>query len=110
MRPVLFDTNAYASFKKNDSDIIEIVQCAESIVISPIVIGELLAVFDGSHKSQQDKIELQKFLESSGITIYPITLDTSQFFSQSIAPLKVKESPFQQMICGLHRKPRSMDV
>jgi len=26
MRPILFDTNAYASFKRNEPDIVEVVQ------------------------------------------------------------------------------------
>lgn len=80
MRPVLVDTNAYASFKNNDAAVIEVIQHAEWIVISPIVIGELLAGFDGGNKAQQNRIELQKFLESSRIIVQPVTLDTSHFF------------------------------
>jgi tRNA(fMet)-specific endonuclease VapC len=93
MRPVLFDTNAYASFKRNDTAIVEIIQHAESICISPIVIGELLAGFDGGNKAKQNKIELQQFLESSRILIYPLTLDTSHFFSQIFLSLKKKGKP-----------------
>ncbi|MFV0340400.1 MAG: type II toxin-antitoxin system VapC family toxin [Parachlamydiaceae bacterium] len=93
MRPVLFDTNAYAAFKRNELAIVEIVQLAESIVISPIVIGELLAGFDGGSKAQHNKRELQQFLESSRITICPITLDTSHFFSQIFCALKSKGKP-----------------
>lgn len=93
MRPILFDTNAYASFKRNDVDIIEIVQHAEWIGISPIVIGELLTGFDGGNKAKQNKIELQKFLESSRIIIYHLTVDTSHFFSQIYCTLKTKGKP-----------------
>jgi len=93
MRPVLFDTNAYASFKRNEAPIIEIIQQAELIGISPIVIGELMAGFDGGNKAKQNKIELQKFLESQRIIIYPITLDTSHFFSQIYSTLKTKGKP-----------------
>lgn len=93
MRPILFDTNAYASFKRNEAAIIEIVQHAELICMSPIVIGELLAGFDGGSKAKQNKIELQKFLESSRIIVYPITLDTSHFFSQIYYSLKNKGKP-----------------
>lgn len=93
MRPILFDTNAYASFKRNEAAIIEIIQHAELICISPIVIGELVAGFDGGSKAKQNKIELQKFLESSRIIIYPITLDTSHFFSQIYCTLKSKGKP-----------------
>lgn len=93
MRPILLDTNAYASFKKNETAIIEIIQHAELICMSPIVIGELIAGFDGSSKAKQNKIELQQFLESSRIIVYPITLDTSQFFSQVYYTLKSKGKP-----------------
>lgn len=93
MRPILFDTNAYASFKRNDAAIIEIVQHAELICISPIVVGELIAGFDGGNKVKQNKIELHKFLESSRVIVYPITLDTSHFFSQVYCTLKSKGKP-----------------
>lgn len=93
MRPVLFDTNAYVSFKKNESPIIEIIQRAELICISPIVIGELIAGFDGGNKAKQNKLELQQFLESSRIVIYPLTIDTSCFFSQIFCSLKKKGKP-----------------
>lgn len=93
MRPVLFDTNAYASFKKNDAATVEIVQRAQLIIISPIVIGELLAGFEGGNKTKQNIIELQKFLASSRIKVYPVTLDTSHFFSQIYNNLKKKGKP-----------------
>lgn len=93
MRPVLIDTNAYVSFKKNETGIINIIQQAEIIFISPIVIGELIAGFDGGNRSNHNKIELKKFLESSRIVIYPITLDTSHFFSQIFCNLKNKGKP-----------------
>lgn len=93
MRPIILDTNVYVSFKKNDPAILEVIRSAEVIGISPIVIGELIAGFDGGSKSKQNKIELQRFLESSRITVYPITLDTSQFFSQVFCSLRNKGKP-----------------
>lgn len=93
MRPVIFDTNAYVAFKKNDKAILEIVQHAEVIGISPIVIGELMAGFDGGNKSKQNRIELQDFLASSRVMIYLITLDTSHFFSQVFNALRNKGKP-----------------
>lgn len=93
MRPILLDTNAYVSFKKNESKITEIIQSAESIAISPIVIGELIAGFDGGSRSKKNKEELQSFLESSRVIVYPITLDTSHFFSLVYCALKNKGKP-----------------
>lgn len=93
MRPILFDTNAYVSFKRNDADIFEIVQHAEWIGISPIVIGELIAGFEGGSKAKQNRIELKIFLESSRVIVYSITLDTSHFFAQIYCNLKSKGKP-----------------
>ena len=93
MRPVLFDTNAYVKFVENDPEIFEIVQQARSIAISPIVIGELLAGFDGGSRAKQNRLQLQEFLGSSRIITYPITLDTSNFFSQIHCKLKKKGKP-----------------
>ena len=93
MRPILLDTNAYAAFKRGDQAILEILQYAETIGISPIVLGELLSGFDHGSKSKKNRKELQQFLESSRIKIYDITLDTAQFFSQIYTTLKSKGRP-----------------
>lgn len=93
MRPILLDTNAYAAFKREDHAIVEIIQHAEKIGISPIVIGELLGGFDNGTKSAQNRKELHQFLASSRIRIYPVTLDTANFYSQIYVSLKSKGQP-----------------
>jgi predicted nucleic acid-binding protein len=40
MRPVLLDTNAYSAIKREDKAIVEILQYAEVVGMSPIVLGE----------------------------------------------------------------------
>lgn len=93
MRPILIDTNAYAAFKKGDAEIVEIIQYAEILAFSPIVLGELLAGFDGGSKSKQNRIELQQFLESSRSKIYSLTSETAHYFSQIYNSLKLKGKP-----------------
>lgn len=93
MRPILLDTNAYSAFMKGNSDISEVIQCAEEIAISPIVLGELCAGFDGGSKAKQNRAGLQQFLESSRVKIYPITSDTANFFGQIVTSLKRKGRP-----------------
>ena len=53
MRPILFDTNAYAAFKLGDDSIIDVIKHAETIGISPIVLGELLGGFDSGTKAKK---------------------------------------------------------
>ena len=93
MRPVLIDTNAYAAFKRGDKQIIEIIQHAEKIGISPVVLGELLGGFDHGGKARQNRKELYQFLESSRIHIFPISFDTANFYSQVYSALKHKGKP-----------------
>ena len=61
--------------------------------MSPIVIGDLLARFDHGKKSQENRHEFQLFLESSRIQIFPITSDTSNFFSHVYVSLRKKGKP-----------------
>lgn len=72
MRPVLFDTNAYTAFKLADQSIMEIIRHAETIGMSPIVLGELLGGFDHGNNAKKNREELQQFLSSSRIRIYPV--------------------------------------
>jgi predicted nucleic acid-binding protein len=93
MRPILIDTNAYAAFKRGEEAIIEIMQSVEKIGMSPIVLGELLGGFDHGSKSKQNRKELHQFLESSRISIFPITIDTANFYSHVYFSLKRKGQP-----------------
>ena len=93
MRPILLDTNTYSAFKRGDKQIIEILQHAQEIGISPIVIGELLGGFEHGGKSKQNRIELHQFLSSSRMRTYPVTVDTANFYSEVYAALKRKGHP-----------------
>src|SRR5438445_5486911 len=93
MRPVLIDTNAYSAFKRGEKDIIEIIQHAEKIGMSPIVLGELLGGFDHGNKAKQNRHELHQFLTSSRVNIFPLTADTANFYSQVYSSLKRKGHP-----------------
>lgn len=93
MRPLLLDTNAYAAFKRGNVDIISLLQHVETIVISPIVLGELFAGFDGGNIAKENRLQLGQFLESARVKLYPLTIDTAQFFSQIYLTLKKKGRP-----------------
>ena len=93
MRPILLDTNAYTAFKLSDQSILDIINHAEIIGMSPIVLGELLSGFDTGSKAKKNREELQQFLSSSRIRFYPITADTTNFYSQIYVSLKSKGKP-----------------
>jgi len=93
MRPVMIDTNAYSAFKRADSAIVQVVQYAEVVAMSPVVIGELLFGFDGGTHAKQNRDELHKFLEVPRVQLYPITSDTAHYYSQIFHVLRRKGKP-----------------
>ena len=93
MRPILIDTNAYVAFKKDVSSVLEVLQHAETIAISPVVLGELLGGFEYGNRAKKNRDELQQFLQSSRVRIFSITADTSKFYSQIYSSLRNKGKP-----------------
>lgn len=93
MRPILIDTNAYVAFKRNDASVLEVIQVAETIAISSIMLGELLSGFECGNKTKKNRDELQDFLRSSRIRLYSVTADTANFYSQIYSSLKNKGKP-----------------
>lgn len=86
-------TPAYAAFKRGEAAILEVIQYAESIAMSPIVLGELLSGFECGNRTKKNRTELQQFLQSSRIKLFHITSDTANFYSQIYSSLKNKGKP-----------------
>lgn len=93
MRPILLDTNAYVAFKRGDHPILDIIQHAETLAISPIVLGELLSGFECGNRTKKNRDELQQFLSSGRLKIFSVTSDTANFYSQIYFSLKTKGKP-----------------
>jgi tRNA(fMet)-specific endonuclease VapC len=93
MRPILIDTNAYCAFKRGEPSAIEVMQQAEILAMSPIVIGELLSGFECGTKTKKNRDELHQFLQSSRIRIFPLTADTANVYSQIYYSLRKKGTP-----------------
>lgn len=93
MRPVLLDTNAYTAFKRGEEEVIEIIRHAEILAVSPIVLGELLGGFACGSKEKKNRDELQAFLNSFRVRIFPVNADTSTFYSHIYFSLKAKGKP-----------------
>jgi predicted nucleic acid-binding protein len=93
MRPILLDTNAYVAFKRGEDSILEVMQHAEVLGISPVVLGELLGGFVCGNKTKKNRDELQQFLQASRIRLFSTTSDTANFYSQIYFSLKTKGKP-----------------
>lgn len=52
---IVIDTNDYVEFKKGNQKAVNIVKSAKNIIITPIVVGELLAGFVLGNKEAKNR-------------------------------------------------------
>ena len=88
MRRILIDTNIYSHAFRGDDDVIEVLRKVEEIGFSVISIGELLSEFKGGGRERKNRAELEKFLDSSRVVIYPVDEDTSEYYAEIINNLR----------------------
>lgn len=84
----MIDTNIYSYALKGDDGVVEVLRKAEQIGISVISIGELLSGFKGGGREQKNREELENFLDSSRVVVYPLDEDTSEFYAEIINNLR----------------------
>ena len=72
---------------------VTILQHANLIGISSIVLGELLAGFEVGTKTARNRHELSAFLNSPRVNIFPIDEDTAEHYAAVYKGLKRKGRP-----------------
>ena len=93
MKKILLDTNAYAAFKAGHPDVITILQYADIVGISVVVLAELTSGFLAGSKSEKNLAELQEFLKSPRLRIFPVDETTVSFYAKIYATLRRKGRP-----------------
>ena len=93
MKRYLIDTNIYSYALKGDEEIIKILRETDEIGFSVISIGELLAGFKGGGREWKNREELETFLDSPRVIIYPVNDETAEFYSDIFIRLKKAGTP-----------------
>ena len=93
MKNILIDTNIYTYAMMGDADVLSLLQEAPLIGFSSISIGELLSGFKNGKKLKQNKKELEDFLDSPRVTVYPIDEDTAEYYAEILNDLKKTGKP-----------------
>ncbi|OEU51663.1 MAG: twitching motility protein PilT [Desulfuromonadales bacterium C00003096] len=88
MRRLLIDTNIYSYALKGDDDVIEVLRKADEIGFSVISIGELLSGFKGGGRERKNREELEIFLDSPRVIVYPVDENTSEFYAETLNYLR----------------------
>lgn len=90
---ISLDTNAYSLLLRGDRVVADIVEQAEVIFISSIVIAELLYGFKNGSKKEKNKQILETFLEKNRVQLVTVSLETADFFSDIKTNLKKVGKP-----------------
>ena len=90
---ILLDTNAYVGFKRNFTNLVEIIVGAEWILFSPVVLGELMFGFRNGTKFEENMKGLNAFLQHGVVEVVQIGKTTSDRYSRIAAQLKRKGTP-----------------
>ena len=93
MKRILIDTNAYAAFKKNDADAVDIVRTVEYIGVNIVVFGELLSGFMGGTSEAKNRKELDQFLDSPRVNLIQLDEETAEFYAKVYWDLRRKGKP-----------------
>ena len=93
MKRILIDTNAYAAFKKNDTDAVNTLKAVEYIGINIVVLGELLSGFIGGTREAKNRKELDQFLDSPRVSLIQLDEETAEYYARVYWDLKRKGKP-----------------
>ena len=90
---IILDTNAYVGFKRNLIDLVEIIVNSESILFSPIVLGELMFGFRNGTRFKENIHDLDKFLDHERVQVVQICQITSDRYSRIASQLRRQGTP-----------------
>jgi tRNA(fMet)-specific endonuclease VapC len=90
---LILDTSAYVGFKRDHTELVEYITQAETILMSPIVLGELMFGFRNGSRLKQNVTELNRFLSHPAVEMINLSEITSDRYSRIAAQLKQQGSP-----------------
>jgi tRNA(fMet)-specific endonuclease VapC len=93
MRPIAIDTNAYASFKRGSTPIVDVIQYSPHMLMSVTVLGELLSGFAAGNQEHSNRRELTQFINVPRVTVVACTVATADIYALVYAALRRKGQP-----------------
>ena len=93
MRPIALDTNTYSAFLRADPVAIKVVQKADVLQVSTVVVGELLAGFACGKHEEHNRELLAQFLSSSRTRAVPLTTTTADAYALIYRGLRQRGTP-----------------
>jgi tRNA(fMet)-specific endonuclease VapC len=93
MKKILIDTNIYSDAMRGEKYAVNILRRNVQVLISPVVIGELLAGFKRGTQEEKNKQQLNEFLSRERVLELSISSETSEFYAFILNQLKEQGTP-----------------
>jgi len=93
MNKLLIDTNIYSQSLRGKPDVIAVLRQISHIGITSISIGELLSGFRAGNNEAENRTELNIFLDSPRVTLYPVDEVSAEYYSAILSQLKMQGTP-----------------
>ena len=90
---ILLDTSGYVGFKRGTEAVVDSITSAETILFSPVVLGELMFGFRNGNRFKDNMDELNKFLEHQVVEFIHIGKMTSDRYSRIAFHLRLQGTP-----------------
>jgi tRNA(fMet)-specific endonuclease VapC len=93
MRRVLLDTNIYVAFKRRDMAVVEAFRHMDYIGMDITVLAELYSGFKCGKKEEQNRIELEGFINTPRVHLLEHDHVTAEFYSGIYLDLRKNGTP-----------------
>ena len=93
MNRILLDTSAYSALFRKHQATVQLVESAESLYLTPIVLGELKAGFLLGRRGEENERSLREFLQSPRVSVLAINDETADRWAIIAAFLKKAGTP-----------------
>ncbi len=90
---LILDTSAYSLFMMGNRDVSGLLQSAEEVLFTPIVLGELLAGFAMGNREDRNRALLDDFLDTPRVSVLPVDGETSERYSTIVSHLRTQGTP-----------------
>ena len=93
MSRILLDTSAYSALFRKHQATVQLVESAENLCLTPIVLGELKAGFLLGRRGEENERALREFLQSPRVSVLAIDDETADRWAIIAAFLKKNGTP-----------------
>ena len=93
MSRILLDTSGYSAFRRGHPEIVREIQEADEIVVTPVILGELLAGFLQGGRPAKNRSDLRTFLSSDRARVADVDPETSERYAVILDGLRKSGTP-----------------